>query len=143
MPRLESNATAIPSGVYVPNPTQIWYAGSSVEVNGTKFKFVTFTDALEESSREPIEGSIERVADHFVFISNGARFQIWYLGSIEGKRVLIKEGATGPGNLKKKIDQCQILYFKEEPNQAPLPTPVSVTPAAGAPVAPATGAAEL
>jgi len=29
------------------------------------------------------------------------------------------------------------------PNQTPLPTPVSVTPAAGAPVAPDTGAAEL
>jgi hypothetical protein len=29
------------------------------------------------------------------------------------------------------------------PNQAPLPTPVSVTPAADAPVAPDTGAAEL
>jgi hypothetical protein len=33
--------------------------------------------------------------------------------------------------------------IKDSPNQAPLPTPVSVTPAAGAPVAPATGAAEL
>jgi len=32
---------------------------------------------------------------------------------------------------------------KNPPNQAPLPTPVSVTPAAGAPVAPDTGAAEL
>ena len=31
----------------------------------------------------------------------------------------------------------------KQPNQAPLPTPVSVTPAAGAPVAPDTGAAEL
>ena len=34
-------------------------------------------------------------------------------------------------------------HLNKMPNQAPLPTPVSVTPAAGAPVAPATGAAEL
>jgi len=32
---------------------------------------------------------------------------------------------------------------KKEPNQAPLPTPASVTPVAGAPVAPDAGAAEL
>ena len=38
---------------------------------------------------------------------------------------------------------CRVKKDEERPNQAPLPTPVSVTPAAGAPVAPATGAAEL
>ena len=41
---------------------------------------------------------------------------------------------------------CDFYYLvpeETEPNQAPLPTPISVTPAAGAPVAPATGAAEL
>ena len=38
----------------------------------------------------------------------------------------------------------QLGHWDEElPNQAPLPTPVSVTPAAYAPVAPATGTAEL
>ena len=43
-----------------------------------------------------------------------------------------------------RIGICQAAnVFKRSANQAPLPTPVSVTPAAGAPVAPATGAAEL
>jgi hypothetical protein len=36
-----------------------------------------------------------------------------------------------------------IIEENGAPNQAPLPTPVSVTPAADAPVAPAPGAAEL
>jgi hypothetical protein len=50
---------------------------------------------------------------------------------------------------KQKGAQDEFLAFlreaiaKNQPNQAPLPTPVSVTPAADAPVAPATGAAEL
>jgi len=38
---------------------------------------------------------------------------------------------------------CVRTDMNKRPNQAPLPTPVSVTPAAGAPVAPDTGAAEL
>jgi catechol 2,3-dioxygenase-like lactoylglutathione lyase family enzyme len=40
------------------------------------------------------------------------------------------------------VDAEKWIQIKS-PNQAPLPTPVSVTPAAGAPVAPVTGAAEL
>jgi hypothetical protein len=35
------------------------------------------------------------------------------------------------------------IYSRSKPNRPNLPTPVSVTPAAGAPVAPDTGAAEL
>jgi hypothetical protein len=49
--------------------------------------------------------------------------------------------APDANDVESQIDRDRTQYKKA--NQAPLPTPVSVTPAAGAPVAPATGAAEL
>ena len=43
-----------------------------------------------------------------------------------------------------RLGICQAAnIFRRQANQALVPTPVSVTPAACAPVAPATGAAEL
>ena len=46
-------------------------------------------------------------------------------------------------SLKPYYEELTKILKEAEANQAPLPTPVTVTPAAGAPVAPATGAAQL
>jgi hypothetical protein len=124
-------------------------------MNGMQLVFLVLTPVITAASvvlcirTFLVRCKIGYLALLILAVSIGCVDSIDYWNYKEEKKVAAtseerEDGPPPPGLAMILLFAVWILHREEkEANQAPLPTPVTVTPAADAPGAPATGAAEL
>jgi hypothetical protein len=107
----------------------IWLRGGALVLVASVVAAVITTDAaLHEKDIEQRE------------YINLSRTLLLMVGSTFGASIIVRGVQYAADD---DLTEKALATPLSQPNQAPLPTPVSVTPAANAPVAPDTGAAEL
>lgn len=93
---------------------------------------------LPEHERRGVGRELLRLTEELLWSAGHKTIWLWTGGDRQTRALHLYQKA---GWVETEVRAERIYLKKDRPKQAPLPTPMSVTPAADAPVAPATPAA--